>query len=102
MYDIADVEPTTDKNDGAEEINKFLEEFRTEYLFARDKHKGFSSFHEGYAVIKEEFDELWDEIRKQKHNEYAMAREAIQVGAMVLAYLVELLPTFDPHHIKLS
>ena len=50
------------------------------------------SAHEGYAVIKEEFDELWD-IVKQKQNDRnydELRKETIQLGAMVLAFLVEI------------
>lgn len=94
MYDIEHIENSEQSIDNITVINQFLELIKDEYIFARSKHHGFHSFHEGYGVIKEEFDELWDEIRKQEHDKEAMGREAIQVGAMILAYLVELLPGF--------
>jgi hypothetical protein len=61
----------------------------------------FHSAHEGYAVIAEELDELWDEVKKNKGGvDYSapvarcrMAREAIQVAAMALRFLVDV--TFD-------
>ena len=94
MLDITDLDEKIDSTDALMIIDKFLEEFKAEYISARSKHGGFHSFHEGYAVIKEEFEELWDEIKKQKHDRYKLSREAIQVGAMVVAFLVELLPEY--------
>lgn len=68
-----------------------LEEMKIEYLSARSTHSEFNSMHEGYAVIKEEFDELWDEIKKREPNHSKLEKEGIQVGAMMLAFLVELI-----------
>lgn len=46
------------------------------------------SHHEGYAVIKEELDELWDAI---KANDSKQARtEAIQIAAMAIRFLIDL------------
>lgn len=57
---------------------------------AREAHGPMHSAHEGYAVIKEELDEAWDEI---KNNKIASARaEMIQVGAMALRFLVDVQP----------
>lgn len=53
------------------------------------KHKNpMQSMHEGYAVLKEEVDELWDAI---KADDYEAAQEEVtQVGAMALRFLVDL------------
>lgn len=63
----------------------------------RDATKAFGPFasaHEGYAVIKEEVDELWESI---KANKILGARahqraEAIQVAAMAIRFLVDCPP----------
>jgi hypothetical protein len=65
----------------------------TELASARQKFPPFNSAHEGYAVVLEELDELWTEIRSNQatagRNE-RMTKEAIQVAAMALRFLVDL------------
>ncbi len=48
----------------------------------------FNSAHEGFAVLKEEVDELWDHVkRNQKVRDLtAMRKEAIQVAAMAVRF----------------
>lgn len=83
---------------------------------ARTKHPPMRSPHEGYAIILEELDELWDEIRAwqpmpidfrdhdnmdvskrtpAEHIAYGenmrkMRKEALHVAAMALAFIVEV------------
>lgn len=48
----------------------------------------FHSRHEAFAVLQEEVDELWDDI---KANAHLQGRdEAIQVAAMAIRFLVEV------------
>lgn len=77
-----------------EEENKALE-FATEYEKARQKFGVMYSAHEGYAVILEELDELWDIVKqKQTSRDYVLMRkETVQLGAMVLAFLIEIVDT---------
>lgn len=42
--------------------------------------------HEFYAILKEEVDELWDDIKRDSPQEQ-LVKEAIQVAAMVFRYL---------------
>lgn len=59
---------------------------------AEESFPGFNSAHEGYAVIKEELDELWHEIKNNK-TEAAyerMEKEAIQLTAMGFRFLLFL------------
>ena len=58
---------------------------------ARKKFKKFNSTHEGYAVIKEELDELWKEVKRKKKNKKKMEREALQVSAMAIRFILDLL-----------
>lgn len=58
-----------------------------ELIRANDKKSLFNSVHEGYAVLKEEVDELWDTIKSDSHN-LKIKEEAIQVGAMAIKFLI--------------
>lgn len=55
----------------------------------------FNSFHEGYAVLLEEVDELWTEVKKNQrdYDIQAMRKEAKQIAAMALRIMVELTPS---------
>jgi hypothetical protein len=80
------IETEKEIRETATEISKMLVE---EVCSARSKFSKFNSAHEGYAVMKEEVDELWDEIKvKQKDRDKAkMKKEAIQVGAMAIRFI---------------
>lgn len=69
-----------------------ITEILSEYDRAMKLYPNFHSNHEGYAVIKEEIDELWDEIKKSKdvRGNDRIRKELIQVGAMVMRYLNNL------------
>ncbi len=53
----------------------------------------FHNQHEAYAVILEEVDELWDEIKKnqKRYDLPAQRTEAKQAAAMLVRLMVELL-----------
>ena len=59
---------------------------------AMAKHKPYNSAHEGYAVILEELDELWDEVRAWQPGSdlTAMRKEAIQIAATALRFVHDL------------
>lgn len=59
-----------------------------ECLTACVRYPEFNSAHEGYAVLLEEVDDLWDEVKKR--DPAAMRTEAIQVAAMALRFLVDV------------
>lgn len=63
---------------------------QNEFRQAAEKFSAFHNTHEGYAVLLEEVDELWDDIKS--NNLYASCDEAIQVAAMALRYLFDLMP----------
>ena len=54
---------------------------------AMKKFPKFNSAHEGYAVLKEEVDELWDVIKLKGSTPRMMEGEAIQVAAMAMRFL---------------
>jgi len=53
------------------------------------KWPGFNSAHEGYAVLLEEVDELWEHVKtNQKRRDIdAMRAEAVQVAAMAIKFI---------------
>ncbi len=55
----------------------------------------FNTAHEGYAVILEELDELWDEVKKKPKNRDSakMKVECIQIAAMALRFATEICDT---------
>ena len=64
-----------------------------ELLSAREKFSDFRNGHEGKAVIEEELDELWHEV---KHGTIQRARrEAVQVAAMAVRFIVDLADQID-------
>lgn len=74
------------------QFNVAIAEIGAEYYQAKQNHAPMNSAHEGYAVILEELDELWDEVKKspKKRDMEAMKNECIQVGAMCLRFLIDV------------
>lgn len=50
----------------------------------------FNSPHEGWAVLREEVDELWEHVRSETGRTLAARDEAIQIAAMAVRYASEL------------
>ncbi len=69
-------------------VQEALDLIGQEYEHARVAHAPMRSAHEGYAVILEELDEAWDEIKADRPQHARM--EMIQVAAMALAFIIEI------------
>lgn len=77
-----------------------LDDVRAEIERAKAKHPGdFHNAHEAYAVLLEEVDELWEEVKKNPKKmlpaEQLMWRqkkytEAIQIAAMAVRFAAEV------------
>lgn len=66
---------------------------QTEYRRASILFPEFNTPHEGYAIIKEELDELWEAVKLKQSNPERLVRiikEVTQVGAMALRFLIDL------------
>ena len=70
-----------------------LKAIEAEYIRATRKFGPFASTHEGWAVIREELDELWDAIKANAET-HELRKEAIQIGAMALRFLTDMAPKF--------
>jgi len=74
-------------------VAKYQIAIEEEFVKATRRYGEFNSDHEGFAVLREEVDELWDSVKlKQTHPErnILMEKEAIQVGAMALRFLHDM------------
>lgn len=70
-------------------VGRILQEVFIETQKAIEKHGSQSSPHEGYAVLLEELDELWDEIKADRGRMASARKEAIQVAAMAVRYVLD-------------
>ena len=73
------------------ESTKATRAVQCELVRAQKKFSSFHSYHEGYAVLQEEVEELWDEIKGGQDPE-RLRDEATQVAAMALRFLLDLCP----------
>ena len=71
---------------------RIADEVMCELARARAKFPPFHSGHEGYAVLAEEIDELWAEVKGQYGPDRltAMRKEAIQVAAMAIRFVQDV------------
>lgn len=71
-------------------IDKELALIREELFRSMTKHAPMHSPHEGMSVIREELDELWDHVKDDTGRTIAARKEARQVAAMGLRYVLDL------------
>jgi NTP pyrophosphatase (non-canonical NTP hydrolase) len=75
-----------------EKYDEALDEVINEALVAAARFDDYNSAHEGWAVMFEEVEELWEEVRKKKNARSleAMRKEAMQVAATAIRFMAEL------------
>jgi hypothetical protein len=73
-------------------VEKIIEDILIEFSKATSNYGEFHSPHEGYSIILEELEELWEEIKKSpKNRDYKnMRKEAIQLTAMSLRFIYDM------------
>lgn len=71
-------------------VDSILSSIREEVLAAARKHKPMNSAHEGYSVLLEEVDELWDHVKADTGYTPEAMDEARQVAAMGVRYVLDL------------
>lgn len=73
------------------DIDNIVMQMKIECRRAIQINGGFNTLHEGFAFLKEEVDELWEEIKKspKSDNDIEVILEALQVGAMAIAIILK-------------
>lgn len=71
-------------------IPEAIKDVQLEYIKSIKKFGDFFSNHDGYAILLEEVDELWDEIKKrpEQTNNSFIYKEAKHVAAMALKMML--------------
>lgn len=69
-----------------------LADVTDELMTAMEKFPPMNSAHEGFAVLKEEVDELWDHVKAKQGSRdiAAMRKEAVQVAAMAIRFAADI------------
>ena len=73
-------------------LQEILEDIKEEFEVASKKWKGFNSLHEAYAIVLEEVNELWEEVKASQKNSSRIKfarEEAIQVATMVIRLIFD-------------
>lgn len=70
-------------------MKKSVKEVEREIDRAGTAYPPFNSAHEGFAILLEEVDELWDlvKVKQSKRDIEAMKAEAIQIAAMAVRFI---------------
>ena len=73
-------------------VNDLLVQVVNELYRAEREHKPINSLHEGYAVIAEELDEFWDQVRLKARDRdpVAVRTELIQTAAMCVRVILNV------------
>lgn len=68
----------------------FTEDVQAELVHARAIHGPIVSHHEAYAVLLEEIEEYWDEVKLKNKNFGRMYAELVQVAAVAQRIVEDL------------
>lgn len=73
-------------------VSDILDGIEAEVLRAQGLHSPLNSDHEAYAVMQEEVDEFWQEVKKKREhrNRQHLEKEAIHIAAMAVRFIVDL------------
>jgi len=82
--------PKIKKAEALRRLDKVLADVRAEVERAINMHGGLASAHEGHSVIREELEELWDEVKADRGYQQSAMTEALQTAAMGVKYIIYL------------
>lgn len=72
-------------------IDSVLSSVKAELYRAMTKHRSMASAHEGFSVIREEFDkELWEHVCRDTAVTVEGKSEALQVAAMAVRFALDV------------
>lgn len=69
-------------------VDAILARVKAELARSFAKHGGMASPHEGSSVIREEFEELWEHVRRDTGKSADAIKEAAQLAAMAVKYIL--------------
>jgi hypothetical protein len=74
------------------ELEQLFEDIRRELNAATERFPAMNSAHEGWAVIAEELDELWEHVRCKQgmRLSHQMRKEAVQIAAMAARFALDI------------
>ena len=73
-------------------LEEILEDIKKEFEFATNKYSGFNSLHEAYAIVLEEVNELWEEVKASQKDATRIKftkKEARQVATMAIRLIYD-------------
>lgn len=79
-------------------LQEILEDVKKEFKFATDKYGKFNSLHEAYAIVLEEVNELWEEVKTSQKDSSRIKfvrREAIQVATMAIRLIFDCCENYE-------
>lgn len=72
-------------------VDNVADEVRDEVMKAIQKHAPMHGPHEGHSVLREEVEELWEHVKADTGRTPEARKEALQVAAMAVRYIVDLI-----------
>lgn len=90
--EVEEEEASPGEQDWKAKLRRVAVDVEGELSRAVAAYASMNSAHEGWAVISEELDELWDEVRVKdgQRNVARMRQEAIQVAAMAIRFVIDV------------
>lgn len=81
-------------------LDKISKEVTDEVIKATEKFGPMRSGHEGFAILKEEVDELWDNVKLNQNDimilrNVEMRKEAVHVAAMAIRFIRDVCDNAD-------
>lgn len=85
------------RDDVSQQVGLALDEVLDELDDAILAYDPMTSAHEGYAVILEELDELWQLVKEKqsRHDKANMRHEACQIAAMAVRFMLDVCEVED-------